>query len=248
MTAAPIAPADATTTPPRWGMGDAVLGWVIAQACAALALILVLQPAFGYSAEQVADKDVSLGFTSLTFPPLWLGFIGVPVWVAAVKGRGWVADYRVRLRAIDLPAGAVAGLAAQFLLVPLLSFPVLWLTGTDTDRLSEPARELADKATTPGGVLLLFLMVGIGAPIAEELFFRGLLLRAIEKRFGTTWAVVGSSVVFGATHFQALQFLALTGAGAVFALLTVRTGRLGPAIVAHMAFNTATVTVLVWFT
>ena len=248
MTAAPIASADVTTTPPRWGMGDAVLGWVIAQSCAALALVLVLQPAFGYSADQVADKDVSLGFTALNFPALWIGFIGVPIWVAAVKGRGWIADFRVRIRAIDLPVGVVSGIAAQFVLVPLLSFPVLWLTGTDADQLSEPARELAAKATTPGGVILLFLMVGIGAPIAEELFFRGLVLRSIEKRFGTTWAVIGSSVVFGATHFQPLQFVALSGAGAVFALLTVRSGRLGPAIVAHMAFNMATVVVLVWFT
>jgi membrane protease YdiL (CAAX protease family) len=132
-------------------------------------------------------------------------------------------------------------------LVPLVSLPIIWLAGVDLDKLSQPARELGDKATTPGGIALLFLTVAIGAPLAEELFFRGLVLRAFEKRVGTRWAVAASSVVFGATHFQALQFPALTAAGVVFALLVVTTGRLGPAIFAHMAFNAATVASIVWW-
>lgn len=229
-------------------MGDAAVGWLMAQSAAALALVLVLQPLFGYSSEQIADNETSLAFVALTFPALWLGFIGVPVWAAATKGAGWVADFRVRLRALDVPIGVAAGLAAQFVLVPLVSLPILWATNTDLDKLGEPARELADKATTPGGIALFFLMVAIGAPIAEELFFRGLVLRSIEKRFGTGWAIAGSSVAFGATHFQVLQFPALTAVGVVFALLAVKSGRLGPAILAHMAFNAATVISLVWFT
>ncbi len=118
--------------------------------------------------------------------------------------------------------------------------------GTDAEDLGKLARELGDKADSSMGVVLLFVIVAVGAPIAEELFFRGLVLRSFENRFGTAWAVVGSSVFFGATHFQPLQFAALTAAGAIFALLTVRTGRLGPAIVAHMAFNAVTVVGVVW--
>lgn len=247
MTATPHAPADARASVARWGLGDAAAGWVLAQFCGLVA-VLLLAPVFGYSRQQLADNAVSLTFIALQFPPLWLGFVGVPVWAAATKGAGWVADFRVRLQALDVPLGVLAGLLAQYLLVPLVSLPVLWLTSTTREQLSQPARDLGDKATTPGGVVLLFLVVAVGAPIAEELFFRGLVLRAFEKRFGTTWAVVGSSVVFGATHFQALQFAALTAAGVVFSLLVVRTGRLGPAIAAHMAFNTATVVTLVWFT
>ena len=102
------------------------------------------------------------------------------------------------------------------------------------------------KAVGAGGVLLFILIVGVGAPIAEELFFRGLVLRSLEKRFGLTWAVVGSSVAFGATHFQFLQFPALTAAGLVFAWLVVRFDNLWAAVVGHMAFNLVTVVSLVW--
>lgn len=247
MTAPSHAPVVAPPSSPRWGLGDAAGGWLLAQSCALVA-VLVLAAVFGYSSDQMADGDVSLTFTALQFPPLWLGFVGVPVWAAATKGAGWVRDFRARIRALDLVIGPPAGVAAQLLLVPLVSLPILWLSGTDVEELSRPAQELGDRATTPGGVVLLFLMVVVGAPIAEELFFRGLVLRAFENRFGTRWAVAGSSVVFGATHFQALQFAALVVAGAVFALLVVATGRLGPAILAHMAFNAVTVVSIVWFT
>ena len=168
------------------------------------------------------------------------------IWAAAVKGRGWVVDFRARWSWRGLPLAAVVGLLTQVVVVPLVSAPMLWLTGTDVEELGRPARELSEKATSPGGVLLFVLVVAVGAPIAEELFFRGLLLRAFEKRFGIRWAVVGSSVVFGATHFQFLQFPALTAAGLVFAWLVVRFDNLWAAVVGHMAFTLVTVVSLVW--
>ena len=58
-------------------------------------------------------------------------------------------------------------------------------------------------------------------------------------------ALIGSSVVFGAIHFQALQFAGLTAAGLVFGALALRTDRLAPALFAHIAFNCATVALLV---
>jgi membrane protease YdiL (CAAX protease family) len=229
----------------RWGMGDAIVGWFFAYASAALLGALILA-AFGYTGEETTTANLPLSMIALQYPPLWLGFVGVPVWAAATKGGGWVRDFRVRLRAIDVPLGLVVGTLAQLVVVPLVSWPVLKLTGTDTEDLGKLARELGEKADSTFGVVLLFVVVAIGAPIAEELFFRGLVLGSLQKRFGAGWAVVGSSVFFGATHFQPLQFAALTAAGVVFALLVVRTGRLGPAIIAHMAFNAVTVIHVVW--
>lgn len=229
---------------PRWGLPDAAAAWFCAQFFGAIGAVVVLT-SFGYATDS-RTEDLPLHVIALQYPALWLGFVAVPVWVAATKGRGIVEDVRLRIQAIDVPLGAVVGFAAQLVVVPLVSLPILWLTHTDADKLGEPARLLGDKATSPGGVVLLFLMVAVGAPIAEEIFFRGLLFRSIEKRFGTAVGVVASAVVFGATHFEPLQFLPLTVVGGIFALLVVRTGRLGTSIVAHMAFNATTVAYLVW--
>jgi membrane protease YdiL (CAAX protease family) len=56
--------------------------------------------------------------------------------------------------------------------------------------------------------------------------------------------VVGSSALFAATHFQLVQFVGLFVAGLVWALLAQRSGRMGPALVSHMAFNLSTVALL----
>jgi hypothetical protein len=117
-----------------------------------------------------------------------------------------------------------------------VSWPVLQLLGKDSDDLEKPARELADKAHGPG-VLLLVLVVVVGAPLIEELFFRGLTLRSVTRRFGAPAGVVGSAVLFGLTHFEPLQLPALVVFGLLAAFLARRSGRLGPAIWAHVAFN-----------
>jgi uncharacterized protein len=225
---------------PRWGLGDAVAGWVLAFA----ASNVVMGMALAATGHRTGDP-VSMALQSLSFPPLWIGFVGVPIWAAATKGRGWVQDFRVRTRPVfDAVVGIPAGIAAQLIVVPLVSIPVLYLTGADADDLGGPARELADSAQGMAGWLIFALVAAVGAPIAEEVFFRGLLLRAMEKRWSVPVAVVGSSVVFGLTHLQGLQLAGLTAAGLVFALLAVHYDRLGPAIWAHVAFNATTVAYL----
>ena len=239
---APVA-ADAPA-PPRWGLGDAAAGWVLAYVVGGIASIAILAAA-GYSMQDATDDKVPLWITSLaSFPPLWLFFIGVPIWAAATKGNGWIRDFRVSIKGIDVLVGMAAGAVAQWILVPLVSFPILWITGKSVDDLSKPAQDLADQAHGAPNVLALIFFVAIGAPLAEELFFRGLVLRAVEKRSTLVVAVVVSSIVFGATHLEPLQFAALTVAGAVFALVSVRAGRLGPAIIAHMTFNGVSVITL----
>ena len=228
---------------PRWGIPDAVIGWVIAQV-AAILLGSAILAAFGYTGDAATRENLPITMIALSYPPLWLGFVGVPVWASVTKGYGIVQDFGARIKAIDIPIGLVVGTACQLLLVPLVSLPLLWLTGKNNADLSKPARQLADKANNGWGIFLLVLIVVICAPIAEELFFRGLVLRAFENSLGTAWAVVISSVAFGLTHFEGIQTPALCAFGVVLALLVVRTRRLGTSIVTHMAFNAVSVLLL----
>jgi membrane protease YdiL (CAAX protease family) len=231
---------------PSWGLPDAFVGWGVAFVFAQVAGAIVFL-AGGY-ATQDEIEGAPLVWTMGAAIWIWVAFVTVVVVTGNRKGTGWVRDFHVSLRAIDIPIGIVSGVVAQFVLVPLISLPILQLSGKDADDLAKPAQDLADKVHGAGGALLFLLVVGVIAPIAEELFFRGLLFRALEKRWDRWWALAGSSVFFGLTHFQLLQFLPLTVAGAVFGLLVVRTDRLGPAMVAHMAFNISTVVVLLWVT
>ena len=95
-------------------------------------------------------------------------------------------------------------------------------------------------------MVLLIVVVVFGAPVVEELFFRGLALRAFERRLGRWVGLVVSSLVFGLVHFQPLQFPALVMFGLIAGWLAQRDGRLGRAIWAHVGFNTWTVGLLLW--
>ena len=71
----------------------------------------------------------------------------------------------------------------------------------------------------------------------EELYFRGLLQTAVTRRLGPVWGIAIASAVFGLSHFQPIELPALVAFGVVLGVLYQRTGRLGPAIVAHLTFD-----------
>ncbi|MDQ4096753.1 MAG: CPBP family intramembrane metalloprotease, partial [Actinomycetota bacterium] len=82
-----------------------------------------------------------------------------------------------------------------------------------------------------------------GAPVVEELFFRGLLLRSLTSAWGTAWAITAQAVLFGLAHFSPLLGLVnlsvvtvITAAGVVFGI-TAWWRRIGTSVVAHGAFN-----------
>ena len=83
MTAAPPT-ADAVRHAPRWGMGDALVGWLFAYISAALLGALILA-AFGYTGDEVTPDNLPLSMIALQYPPLWLGFVGVSFIAPAIS-------------------------------------------------------------------------------------------------------------------------------------------------------------------
>ena len=96
-------------------------------------------------------------------------------------------------------------------------------------------------------------VVTILAPVAEELMFRGILLKSLASR-GIRNASLISAASFGGFHLFGLTGDLLTGiillfpiflvVGLVLARATIRRGRLGPAIFIHSGFNLLAVVVL----
>jgi exosortase E/protease (VPEID-CTERM system) len=135
--------------------------------------------------------------------------------------------------------------AAEPVLIGIAVF-VAWLLLETSDAAAGEALQ-AELAGLPGGIAaawIAFRVVGcvVTVPIAEELAFRGYLIRKLVAvdfenvppgRF--TWlSFLASSLLFGLLH---QSWLAGTVAGAGFALALYRRGRLGDAIVAHMTSN-----------
>jgi uncharacterized protein len=79
-------------------------------------------------------------------------------------------------------------------------------------------------------------MIVLVAPFVEELFFRGIGVRALTI-YGATAAILLTGLVFGAVHgvLGALPPLALFGIG--LAWIRVRSASIWPGFIAHAAYN-----------
>ena len=232
-----VDPVDPVVAEGQWGARHVAAGLAIGWAVTVLVQVaLVLLDVYE------DGEEFSLEAVSLFQVALWFGLFGVPVWIVSNRGLDW-STLGLTIERRDILPGLAIGVFAQALLVPALYAPILFFRD-DLD-VAEDARELVDKADGLGVVLLVVVVV-VGAPVVEEIFFRGLALRAFEWRLGRRVGLVVSAVVFGLVHLQLLQFPALVMFGLIAGWLAQRDGRLGRAIWAHVGFNAWTVGLLLW--
>lgn len=83
------------------------------------------------------------------------------------------------------------------------------------------------------------LVVGISAPIVEEILFRKLIIDRLAK-YSQIWAVIISSVSFGIFHMNLAQLFYATIIGFILGYVYIKTGKLIYTIALHMVVNLAT--------
>lgn len=220
----------------RWGLGDVLIG---------IGLVFAVPVAL--------SALVSMGGVDPAEPPPWFamgallgGWVGLGVWpllVARYKGKGVRREFGFALGGRDVAVGAGAGVAV-----------LIGIYAVELGFADEPVRRpsvelLLPEAFGVGHLALVGVALVVVTPVVEELFFRGLVLRAGERRWGTPFGVGLSTVLFALLHLEpgvsaALRLLIEIGLlGLVLALLAVRTGRLGPSIAAHAMVNAVGVSV-----
>jgi membrane protease YdiL (CAAX protease family) len=242
----------------RWGLRDVAIGLGL------FVLVVVIANVVGAS---VPGLDFN-AFQLITFVVGYGALLATLIVASRRRGLGTLgADFGFHFRWIDLAIGLGIGIAAKIATVFYGALAAL-LTG-------EPATSsnlsLSDDILwiTLNGVLF----AGIIAPIVEELFLRGLLLRVIRNRAlrnfseadatpsevqrvkvrAAVLAIGLSSLVFMVLHLYqssdpALLITLALGTltlGVVNGVVVVVTGRLGAAITAHIFYNGSSVLLLI---
>ncbi|MHA7154427.1 CPBP family intramembrane glutamic endopeptidase [Arthrobacter sp. TMN-50] len=239
-------------------------GWGLWQAAMGLVLVLALPLGTTLALSSVLPFGPELVFVSLCLT--WIVLLGSSILASRRWGFGSLAhDFGLRFKWIDLAIGVGVGIAARIILALVqVTITLLWplgegevLQGNAGVFLTGDSRWIFVNAVL-GGALI--------APFLEELFNRGLVLRAVQNAWwlrgsargmvspatprrslttATVLAILVSSLAFGLLHtgavadFRSSVYL-LVGTftvGVICGLLTVWTGRLGPAIVTHVVFN-----------
>ena len=225
------------TNATRFTVGVAAFAWLLAYV-AALPLQGVLISLTGHGGEKSDTWPISM--TVLSIFCLWIPFVAMLMIVSRRWGQGhFQDDYKIRTRWSDL-AGLPLGVASQLLLVNLVYWPLerIWPETFSAEKIEQPARDLWDRAHG-GWIVVLVLVVALGAPIIEELVYRGLILQALQSRLNDWVALIISAAWFALIHLQPVELPGLFAFALVLGICFQRTGRLGMAVMAHIGFNAA---------
>ena len=126
------------------------------------------------------------------------------------------------------------------LLIATFGATILLLAGATLIPIPEQLNTvMAHAIASSSRVATLFSVVLVG-PVAEELFFRGLVLRGYLARYSMVKAVWASALLFAFFHLNPWQALVALPLGLGFAWLFVRTGSLVPSILCHATANFST--------
>ncbi len=128
----------------------------------------------------------------------------------------------------------LTGFALQFPLSRLSHLMLPWSSASLEDL--QFRQQLVTYRTPAEAVATWFAFVVV-APLVEELLFRGVLLRGLQSRLGSTVTLVLTSVAFGVVHGALDAVVYATLAGLTFGRVMQKQGNLGVTMAMHAGVN-----------
>jgi membrane protease YdiL (CAAX protease family) len=209
-----------------WGLGDVAIafgGWFVLSVLAVAMIAGLPQTPTGKG----------LGVVVGVVLP-WVALVGWPWVVARTRGSGVANDFGWRITWSDVPLGILGGFVSL-----LLAAGVGAITRHFFGSFNSAAGEVAGTLTGHRLWLAIFaVLIAFGAPVVEELAFRGMLFSALLKRgVSARRTTVLVAITFAIFHFEWIRLPLLLVIGLVLGYLRERTGRVGASVVAHSVNN-----------
>ncbi|HET9198073.1 MAG TPA: type II CAAX endopeptidase family protein [Solirubrobacterales bacterium] len=223
---APVAqPVERAFPPSNWGPSGALLGAVLA---IVVGLVLGL-PAIAFTD---SAGDLTTAGNVIAQVGLVVGLLGVPLALAHSRGASTLAECLRRLGVRQFRPSALKWMAAA--VGAYLAFAIAY-----SALILEPEQE--DIAESFGPVPVQVLLIVLGAAIAEEVCFRGMLFGGLREKLPKVPAALIAGAVFGVLHaFTGLSAVPpLIAFGFVLCLLYEKTGSIVPGMLLHALNNSA---------
>ena len=172
---------------------------------------------------------------------LWVGFVGAVIFASKRNGTGSLsADYGLAWpRTTDLGMGVLGGAIGR-LIPTVLALLIALAAGIGNSSSRHAPTILGTQPQGDFGWAVVVVLAVVGAPLVEELLFRGLVQGAFSRRTGAIPAIYITALIFSFAHIfneGPAAPLLLFPAALILGYLRHRTGRLVAGIVAHATFN-----------
>ena len=208
--------------------------WVFA---GLLALAVVAQILFALLVEGLGWSKGALGLSLLALlsSAAWPAVAAIAIRVKKLGMRrafavGWV-------RADNPWLVVVLGVLAGFLMV----MPAAWLEQVIRPHVPHASNTLLDllEKGHPSwfAVAIMALAVSAGAPLGEELFFRGFAFSGMKRLYGMGIAAFSVSFLFAVVHLSWSAMAPIFLLSLVLCYLVGRVDSIWPSVAAHMTYN-----------
>jgi hypothetical protein len=215
---------------------QALLFWLVAFVVANFASLLVL--ILTGNGDSSSNSEISTLDVALSATAMWIVYLFATAQFLQVKWKNFRSTVGATFAGRDVVVGIPLGIASQLILVNVVNWPLarLFPDVFSFDEVSKRASELVDGARG-GWVVLLALVVVVGAPIVEEIVYRGVVQPGLVASWGRSTGIVATAALFAAIHMQPVEFPGLFAFALVLGWARHSTGTIGMSIVTHMAFN-----------
>lgn len=134
------------------------------------------------------------------------------------RKKGWIAEmWQTRKK---MEAGRFLKIFCVFMSCQAIFMVAAALAETVLNPLGYTLMKAAQEASAISVTAPMFFYTALVGPVAEELVFRGFVMKSLLP-FGKGFAIVVSAVLFGAVHGNFLQGLFAAGAGLIFGYVAV---------------------------
>jgi membrane protease YdiL (CAAX protease family) len=219
-----------------WSWLEAVGIYVLAFLIAGIATL----PLIG-----LMDEDTDLA-TIVATTIAALVIVGVLVGWLSIRHRGWPAVMGVPRRGVwtrEVGAGVLFGIGLYPVMVVVVGGLLVVVLEAISGQRVEAPEQVGQNLSAVGTAVTIVYAIAI-APVGEELFFRGVLFRALRDRHGFVVGAIGSGLGFGLIHFipgpavdAALLMIVMFFTGVALAFVYERRGTIVTPIAAHVTFN-----------
>lgn len=229
---------DITIAKVPWGVKDVLKILLFTFLIPILAYaVLILLSRFGIFPEGIRqsikndDPIISSVFSAIMI----ITEIGLITWLLK-KYKLKISDIGIRKFPILKAVGYLLGGIVLFLLLVSIAFAliVVLVPSLDVNQSQDVGFEFGKLGW---GLWVSFVFTVVVVPIIEELYFRGIILPAVTKRFGWIIGIAGSSMIFALLHGQYNVMIYTFILGCVLSVMYIRLKSIVPGIFLHILNN-----------